>query len=399
MRRKQLGRTVASLARTAVPAAGAVISLLAVDAAGIATWGAFVGALVLVNLSAQVANFGSRDHLLREFSREPGAIRVAWQRNVVARAWLLPLGPVLFLASGSDLARTAAMTAWLLGLFVSQSHDAVVAYRRAFTFALSLELASVGLTSAAVLILGAALTPEDLIVVFALVAVLKAVTLAMRFRLFGPATWRLRPDLSEFHSSWPFFLLTFSGAVQARVDLYVVALLLPAAALGAYGVLTNFVLLVQSMAGALLAPVVPSLYRLARSSVLAVAARLFAGGVPLTLVAAATTWLCLETLYGIQLAPLTLIAAWAAMLPCFLYSPLVYLCFREGRQRAVVAASLLGAGIGLMGTLLLAPRLGIAGAMVSAAVAQAAIAGFHVARVLRPSAGRAEATSDALSGM
>jgi O-antigen/teichoic acid export membrane protein len=375
-RRRRIIRTVASVAQTGAQAASVAISLLAVQLAGIGTWGVFLAAMVLVRLCAQVANFGSRDRLLVEFAREPGRMAGSWQRNVAARAWLLALGPPVFLAAGADLPRAAAMTAWLVGLFVAQSYDSLVAYRRAFGFAFWLEVGGTVLTAGAILVRGAALTADDLILAFALIASLKATALAVRFGAFTPRFGR--PDPAELRRSWSFFLLTFSGALQARVDLYIVALLLPPEDLGAYGVLTNFVLLTQSLAGALLAPVLPLLYRLSRAGVWRSVVRMLVIGVPLTLAAATVTLICLELLYGIHPSPLAIAAAWAAMVPCFLFTPLVHFQFRRGEARLVVAGSVLGTVVSLAGTLALAPGLGIAGAMVAAALAQFGIAAFHV---------------------
>ena len=240
LRRRHLVRTAASIGQTAAPAASAIISLLAVQAAGIAVWGQFVAALVLVRLWAQVANFGSREYLLRALSREPGALTERWQRNVVSRLPLLVPGPLLFLALGADPARAAAMTAWLVASYVAQSHDAVVAFRRAFGFALGAELVSIAVTVGAIVAVGPGLTADGLIVISALVAVLKAGAMVVRFRVLDAAIVRLRPELAELRGSWPFFALTFSGAIQSRVDLYVVAALLPAVAVGQYALLTNF---------------------------------------------------------------------------------------------------------------------------------------------------------------
>lgn len=394
-RRRLLVRTVASVAQAGAGAASVVVSLLAVHFAGIGTWGVFLAAMVLVRLCAQVANFGTRDHLLGEFAREPAQMQVGWGRNVAARAWLLALGPPVFLAAGADLPRAAAMTVWLVGLFVAQSYDSLVTYRRAFAFAFWLEVGGTALTCGAIVLRGAALTADDLILAFALVCGLKAAALAIRFSSFRPRFGP--PDLAELRGSWSFFMLTFSGAIQGRVDLYAVAVLLPAAELGAYGVLTNFVLLTQSISGALLAPVVPLLYRLPRARVWRGALRLFAIGVPVTLASATVTVICLDLLYGIHPSPLTMLAAWAAMLPCFLFTPLVYFQFRRGQARLVVYGSVLGTVISLAGTLALAPSLGIAGAMVAAALAQAGIAAFHVAlfrRVRQTTDGRINSPTD-----
>ena len=124
--------------------------------------------------------------------------------------------------------------------------------------------------------------------------------------------------------------------------------------------LTNFVLLLQSMAVALLARVVPPLYRLARRVVLTGAVRLLAVGLPVTLAGPIGTWLGMEWLYGIDVGPVALGAAWLAMLPCYLYLPLVHLQFREGRARAVILVNLLGiivaVGFGIMLAVASSPR-------------------------------------------
>jgi O-antigen/teichoic acid export membrane protein len=384
VRRRNLARTVASAAQAVAPAASGVISLAAVRTAGVETWGGFLAAMVLVNLVAQVAAFGSREHLLRAFSRDPSGIRSAWQRNVAARAWLLLPGPCVFLAAGWSLGATALLVAWLAGVFVTRSHDPVIAYRRAFTVGLAIELGATAATTAAILALGGSLTVEALIAIHAAVAVGRAGILAAWFGVAAVPRRLPRLDIPELRAGWRFFALTFSGAVQSRVDLYVVAALLPAAALGEYGVLTGFVAIGQSLAAAVLTPIVPALYRLPRSRVVRVAVRTVAFGVPVTLAGTGAIWLGLELLYGIDLPRLAVAAAAAAMLPCFLYTPLVYLRFRDGREDAVIAISLLGLVVSLVGTLALAPQLGIAGAMLAAAFGQVAIAGGHVILTLRP---------------
>ena len=75
--------------------------------------------------------------------------------------------------------------------------------------------------------------------------------------------------------------------------------------------------------------------------------------------------------------------AWLAMLPAFAYLPLVYLAFREGDERIVLAANVVGiAASGLLSLALIAP-LGLTGAMAGAAVAQLVILACHAWRTGR----------------
>jgi O-antigen/teichoic acid export membrane protein len=275
------------------------------------------------------------------------------------------------------------MTAWLVAIVVAQSHDSLIAYRRAFGFGLAIELLAVGLTAAGVLVIGTGLTADHLIAISAGAAAVRAVMLSLRFGVLAPRKVVRRPDVAELRASVPFFALTFSGAIQSRVDLYAVAAVLPAAAVGEYALLTNFVLLVQSIGGALVAPLAPSLLRVGRTRVLLAAARLVALGVPLTLTGIGGTWLAMRMLYGVTLGTLPTAAAWLAMLPCYLYAPLVYLAFRDGRERFVVAVALGATAVSLAGTLLLAPALGIGGAMLAAALGQLTIAAAHAVGAVR----------------
>jgi O-antigen/teichoic acid export membrane protein len=192
------------------------------------------------------------------------------------------------------------------------------------------------------------------------------------------AGWRFDP--AELRRSWPFFALTFSGALQSRIDLYVVAALLAPAEVGAYQVLTAVVLLVQSLSGALLNPVAPALYRAARPAVVAGARRLLAVGVLVCTAGTVALVVGVAWLYDLALTPGLLGLSWLAMLPAFGYLPLVYLAFREGDERVVVAANVIGILLSGALALALAPRLGLPGAMASAAAGQAAILVIHVVR-------------------
>lgn len=365
-----------------LPVLSVLVSLLAIRNAGVDTWGAFVGAMVLVNLCAQVADFGSRDALVRAFSREPGAMTVAWRTAAASRVPLLVVGPIVFVIAGSEPVAVALMVMWLLGQFTARLHDGLVAYRRAFAYSLGVEVSAVGLTLAAVALSGRAISVTLLLAAFTIAAWLRAAAMIRRFDALRPgpgwvASW------AELRRSWPFFGLTFSGAVQSRVDLYVVAALLPAPMLGTYQVLTSFVLLGQSLAGALLGPIVPALYRLSRSGVLRGTRRLAFAGLAVATLGIAGTSVALDRLYGLSVPPGGLLAAWVAMLPAFAYLPLVHLAFRDGDERIVLAANLAGLGVAGVGALVLVPVLGLTGAMLASAAAQVAILALHLVRTVR----------------
>lgn len=378
-----------------LPGARALISLAVVRIAGVETWGSFVGALLAVQLAASVIDWGSRDALVRAFSRSPATIEATWRSATITRALFLPLGSVAFLAMGFTPIDVAWMTIWLCTLFVSRMHDALVTQWRAFGFATLVEVAVTAGTVAAVLVIGQATSLGGLIALFAIGAVARAVAFVVRFSVLRPSAWSGRMDLGSLREGWPFFALNFSGALGSRVDLYLVALLLTAADLGRYQALTGLVLVVQSLAGAVLAPSVPAIYRLSHSAIRAISLRLAGAGVGLTLLGLLAIWAALRFLYRIDLPAVVFALAWLATLLPWLYLTQVHLAFRAGQERLVVGANLAAIGVVALSTLLLVPSLGIAGAMAGAAAGQAMVAVLLIAGVRRSEPARPQVFSGA----
>jgi O-antigen/teichoic acid export membrane protein len=338
--------------------------------------------MIVVQLAAQVADFGSRDALVRDLSRAPGRWAEAWRTGVASRVPLLAAGSALFWWLTGDPVRAGLLSAWLVALFLARVHEALVAYRRRFATGLVIDLGAAGATLGLLLVAGAGVTPDALLALFTVTAVARASAYALAFPCLrlGPG-WALH--LPVLRRAWPFFALTFSGALQSRVDLYVVAAVLPAAAVGQYQVLASCVLLAQSLAGALLNPVVPALYRATRAFVVAGVRRLLRIGILVATCGIAGVATLVSWLYQVPVSAGLLVGAWLAIAAAFAYLPLVYLAFREGGERVVVGANLVGIGVSGSLALLLAPVFGLAGAMAGAAAGQLAILGVHLWRTRR----------------
>jgi O-antigen/teichoic acid export membrane protein len=381
----RLGRVAASAGRVAaVPLASALVSLLVVTSAGAAVWGEYVAVLIIVGLGAQVADFGSRDALLRDLASSPTtAFRRAWRVAFASRLPLLVLLPPIFVRIANDPVVAGWLTLWAVALFVVRLHEAPVVVAGRFGAALGLELAAAVALGLVAVLRGPRLAASDLVVASALLTLARGLALS---RLLGTVTlggWASSVHITELRRSWPFFALGVTGALQPRVDLLIVAATLPAQALGEYQVLANIVLLAYGLAGSLVAPIVPGLYRAPRATVIRAAARSLRLGVAVALLAAGAAWLATSRLYGFSLPPAALVASAIAMAPAFGYSVLVTLAFREGQERLVLAGSVAGILAAAVAGLALIPSTGIGGAMVAAACSQMTVLGVHVARTAR----------------
>lgn len=354
----------------AVPLAGPLFAYLVIHAASLDLWGEFVRALIVAQLAAHIAGWGNKDYLLREFSRYPGRLAATWQKNLLTRLALLAGLPLLLIGFGQAPAYAFWLTLCSLGLLLDQAYDVVVLYRRAFVFALVVEAAGLALLAGPILWLGAALSAETLLAVFALSNLGKAALLALRFRALATPGWAAGFDLGQLRAALPFFLLGLSGLLQSRADLYTVSALLNERALGQYQVFSNLMLYGQAVAGFILLPFVKSLYRLSYETSLRLAARLALTGLAVLALFLPVAHLALTRLYQLDLPPVMLLLGGLTIWPIFFYLPIIYALFKVEQPGVVIAINVLGVAVSVVVNLALLPLVGLPGAAAGAAAAQ-----------------------------
>lgn len=367
------------------PVLGALLSLLVVRLASVEVWGRFVAWAVPVQLAVHVAAWGNKEHLLREIARSPGRLRERWRTSLVTR--FTAATPVVVLAAATATAAgapadlLAILALWWLGQTLAQSFEVLVVYRRAFATAVTIEAAAFAPPLATVATAAGRLEVELLVAAFAAGAVLRTSLYAVAFRrAAGLPRVAARPEPRLLAAALPFFLLSFSGMLMSRTDLYCVVALLDRAAVGAYQVLTTFLLALQGVAALVVTPWVKGLYRLPSRALWRTAGRLSVLGAAVTLPGVAVLAPVLEHLYRLDIPSAVLAAGALSVLPAFPSVALIYLAFRGGRQAAVVWVNLLGAGVNLALNLALLPRLGLLGAVTATAAAQWTMLAAHLLR-------------------
>ncbi|HRF97613.1 MAG TPA: hypothetical protein PLZ51_20540, partial [Aggregatilineales bacterium] len=135
-----------------MPALNIMISALVIRLASRDLWGQFVSALITAQLIAHVLAWGNKEYLLRHFSKHPNSIASAFWAVFIPRLTLfLAICPILLIIDGGIL-----HIFWIFPLFIAQSFEVMVVFRRHFAFAVVLEMMlTVGM-------LGALLTAETI---------------------------------------------------------------------------------------------------------------------------------------------------------------------------------------------------------------------------------------------
>lgn len=350
------------------PIFNALISLLVIRLTSAAVWGAFVQTLIVVQLGAAILNWGNKEYLLRAVSRQPGELARLWQTAFFTR-WLLYLGFMGVMALwGWPLSWLWLIWVWGAGLMVAQSFEVIVLYRRAFVFALLVELCATLLLLAGVLALGSRLTVGELVALFALTQAGKAGLFLLHFRAQVLPRRNGRFDPAYFALALPFFLLGLSGMLQSRIDLYSVSYLMNPAELAQYQVLTGFLLYVQALANFILLPFVKAVYRLETAVILKISWRLFGVGLLVTPPAIGLIGWLLRHLYQFDIAPSLLVVGGLHVLPIFFTLPIIYALYKADLQRQVLYVNLVNVGLNLGLNLLWIPRWGLLGALSSTAL-------------------------------
>jgi O-antigen/teichoic acid export membrane protein len=363
-----------------LPLLGPLLSLLVIRAASVELWGQFVPLLVLAQLGAHLAGWGNKEYLLREFSRRPGRLAAAWQSNLLTRLALVAVVPAAAVAIGHPPVRAGLLLACCLALMLRQTFDVLVLYRRDFIAAIGVEMFGLLALALPIAWLSQRLTPDALLALMALSSLAKAALLAARYRSQIAAGWQARFEPASLLAALPFFLLGFSGLLQSRIDVYIVAFVQAEQQAATYQVLANLLIFGQSTAAIILAPFVKGLYRLPYGHSLRLSAGLPAAGALFLTLYLPAAWLAMTRLYGLAIPPGWMLLGGLLIIPVFFYLPIIYALFKAGRPQEVVSINFLGAGLSAALTLALLPRMGLPGALLASACAQWAMGLVYLLR-------------------
>lgn len=348
-----------SLHNLLLPAVSILLASLVIRLTSKELWGGFVDVLVAVQFTAQIAAWGNKEYLLRGFSRQPGAIPHQWQVAFYPRL-LIALPFIL-------LSRDLMPFVWLIGSVIAASFDVLILYRKAFLYAITIELTAALGIAIAIITRQQTLTVDDLVAFFAIATWLKVILLIWRFRDVLGFTWG---GFAYFSAAFPFFLLTFSGALASRIDLYTVSLLRPHAEVAQYQVFINLMLYLQALSNFILLPYTKNVYRLNDSSIEKLARRLFSLGVLIVPPAILAAWGLLWLLYDIRFSASMMLLGGAFVLPIYAFLPLIYRLYKRDEQNTVLWINIYGAAANLILNLIFLPILGIAGAILASAIIQ-----------------------------
>jgi O-antigen/teichoic acid export membrane protein len=364
-----------ALRHAVVPLGSLAVSWWVVRQGSLELWGSVVAPLIIVQLTAHLAQWGQRDLLIRILRAGHMDPQAVWRDNLFTR-WpiALPLLVPLFFTDAPAL----WMVLWALGVQLGGSFDPLIVRDKRFVSALGADAAGL-LAQSTLLLLSDPLDVTAITRSFAAHHVVRAVLL---WWICGrPMPWPAIFDArAHLRQALPFVLIGLGGLLATRIDVYAVTLLLSEEdVVGSYQVIAALFVQFQLIPGLLARPFGTGLLRMDPSALISAAGRGFRWGLLLLPIQAFVVWMLLTLFFHITPSWSILLAGSLAVLPAFGYVPLFPILYAAHREREVAVLSFMAAGLIAIGSWVLVPTLGLAGGLLASALGQwAQLIGVYV---------------------
>lgn len=369
---------LSSLRVLIVPLVNFTAAYIVIQQSGQAVWGQFVQTLIFVSITSMFLGFGIKDHVLREASLNSGQLGSLVKSGIVARSVLL-IPSILAASLIFPIENLGWYCCWLVSMLIYSGIGPIVDFNRSYRPAIVGEL-----MFGAVLIAFLFFVIPDLvglIMAFSVAALLRSLVLLVLFRnqLLNGTT---KFDLKLLAAGLPFLAMSFTGMLQSKTDLYVVAALLGDADLAVYQVTVNFFVYLQALSALISMPFAKNMIRLPKRAVYRTSFKLAIMGLLVLIVSLPLIYLVLNHLYSFGLGPNVIVVGGLSVLPSFIYLPLVYNLIGKKREKTVLYINVFGVIFNLILSYLLIIDFGIIGGLVGSMVAQWAMFGCYLFKVV-----------------
>jgi O-antigen/teichoic acid export membrane protein len=162
----------------------------------------------------------------------------------------------------------------------------------------------------------------------------------------------------------PFFLISLSGWLHSKVDLYLVEFNLSTAHLSKYQILVGAYIMLDAVSGFMVQPFSKHLYRLNEATISKMRRLLRWLALPLVLIGSGSIYLFLENFTAIRFDNSIYLLMTIGSIPPFFYMVDIFMLYRRKKEKQIMGLSFLGAFINLSIGLLLIPDYGIFGAVI-----------------------------------
>lgn len=345
----------------AVPAFNFFIAIIGINYLGKENWGDFIQILLWIYFIAFISNFGNKDFLLRSFSENSSKMYTVFFENLFSRSIFLCLSLLLFVFFPSKIALLSILLCLLI--FIYQSFESLIVFSQRFLLQLIAEILGFILI-VSIIHFNNQINTETLISAYCIAFIIK-----ITFMLFG---LKINFRSTKFHFSkkqiyllFPFFLITFSGWLASKIDLYIVNLYLSKVRIAEYQLFMTAFLMLQSFAALLIYPFSKHLYRLPLKSVKKIKNKIALIGIPLVFSGTISIWFVFENIVDLKLSTDLYILGGLSSLPIYFFIIDIMMFYRNKKEKIVMKINFISVMLKLILSLFLIVSFGLKGVLTS----------------------------------
>lgn len=330
------------------------------------SWGALVSVWIILSVFSFVANWGNKEYLIRDYSKNPSLILSFYFSSLLTRSFLLLSTLILFAFYPFKIALGCILL--VIAQFLYNSLNSLITYHQKFKQHLIVEIMGFLMIVTAIFYWDT-FSVGYFLMLYVFVTLLKFFLMAVSLQLYS-AKLDLNIDKKHLIAASPFFLIALSGWLQSRVDLYIVDYYLTSKDLSQYQVLITAFIMLQSVSALIVNPFSKHIYRADYKLINNMSLLLSAIGLVVVVIGGGTIWIFIENFTIIHFESEVYLIMTIASFPTFLFMIDIFKHYKQGKEKRVMQVNFLGAIANLMVTVYLIQFSGILGAVIGICFAQ-----------------------------
>lgn len=325
-------------------------------------WGQIVIYQIFFYLVTAFINWGNKEYLLLNFSKNPSQITMLWQQSFVSRFWFLLLPSLVFTLLFFPIFIAINIVCWISLRFVIQSFESIWVFNKTYSHTILSEIIALS-PILLVFVNGFQISEQSILILLTTMFLIRFGLITLSYRhLFEKITF-FEADISVLKYSLSFMLLSLVGFLQTKSDLYCIGYFSEKSVIGKYQILTSVANLIYLLPGFLITPFTKHIYRLSTKSLRTLEYKLFVQGVFASAIHLVLSIWLMQFIYDLKFDNLTYGLLYMGMILPFLNIIPIHKIYRDNRQRYVFLVSFVGILINVICCTLLIPIWQINGAI------------------------------------
>ena len=349
-----------------IPVLNFLTLLLGIHFYGKENWGEFINISIWIYFIAFIAKWSGQNFMIKAFSQKPSNIYAVFYSNCIERSVFLLLFMFMFFAFPFKLC--VASFFLLITIFVYNSFDSLIVYHQKFKTQLFAEIIGLSFIYLSFLFYDF-YNLETIIYLFCISFLIRILIVTIRFKL-PTRNIKLKISLQNIITSFPYFLIGFSGWLASKIDIYIISFYFSKKELSEYQLLIACFIMLQAIPAYIILPINKHLFRMTRTTTKKIKRNLILSAFPIVFLFTVLIWIFLEQFMHQEFSlPMYFFVA-LSTIPSFIYSIDIVQLFRMNKEKAIMKFSFIAVVVNIILMILLIPTMGLLGVIVTICISQ-----------------------------